>query len=89
MFRLDNPDILLLGEEPIYRNGNLVGRTTSANFGHTLGCSVAMGYVESEDGVSKEYIKEGSYQIELMGQKHMAQASLVPFYDPKGSKIIH
>ena len=89
MFRLDDSDILLLGEEPIYRNGDLVGRTTSANFGHTLGCSVAMGYLEAEDGVSKEYIKEGLYQIELMGEKHTAQASLKPFYDPKGSKINH
>ena len=89
MFRLDDPDVLLLGEEPIYRNGSLVGRTTSANFGHTLGCSVAMGYIECDDGVSKEYINTGSYQIELMGQKHSAKASLSPFYDPKGSKIVH
>ena len=89
MFRLDDPDVLLLGEEPIYRNGSLVGRTTSANFAHTLGCSVAMGYIEFDDGVSKEYINTGSYQIELMGQKHSAKASLSPFYDPKGTKIVH
>ena len=89
MFRLDDSDTLLLGEEPIYRNGKLVGRTTSANYGHTLGCSVAMGYVESYEGISKEYVKDGSYQIELMGQKYTAQASLSAFYDPKGTKIIN
>jgi len=89
MFRLDDSDTLLLGEEPIYRNGKLVGRTTSANYGHTLGCSVAMGYVESDEGISKEYVKDGSYQIELMGQKYTAQASLSAFYDPKGTKVIN
>ena len=87
MFRLEDPNVLLLGEEPIYRNGILVGRTTSANYGHTLGCSIAMGYIECPDGVSKEYVKSGSYEIELMGEKHIAIASLSPLYDRKGSKI--
>ena len=87
MFRLEDPNVLLLGEEPIYRNGILVGRTTSANYGHTLGCSIAMGYIECPDGVSKEYVKSGSYEIELMGEKHIATASLSPLYDRKGSKI--
>ena len=48
-----------------------------------------MGYVESDEGISKEYVKDGSYQIELMGQKYTAQASLSAFYDPKGTKIIN
>ena len=48
-----------------------------------------MGYIESEEGISKEYVKDGSYQIELMGERYSGQASLVPFYDPKGTKIIN
>src|SRR6185369_394190 len=44
-FTLDDPEPLLLGDEPIYRDGALVGRITSGAYGHTLGRSVGMGYV--------------------------------------------
>ena len=33
------------GGEPIYRDGVMVGKTTSAGFGFTLGRSVALGHV--------------------------------------------
>ncbi len=36
---------MLWGGEAILRDGKLVGFVTSAAFGHTLGCPVAMGYV--------------------------------------------
>ena len=40
-FRLTDPKPLLYHEEPIWRDGQLVGRTTSGMYGHTLGGSVA------------------------------------------------
>ena len=52
IFVLEDPEPLLLGEEPIYRDGAIVGRTTSGNYGHALGRSVAMGYLENEEGVN-------------------------------------
>ena len=45
MFTLADPEPLLLGDEPIWRDGVLVGRITSGAYGHTLGRSVGMGYV--------------------------------------------
>ena len=39
-FLMDHPDPILLHDEPIFRNGELVGMTTSGSFGYTLGRSV-------------------------------------------------
>src|SRR5260370_28065140 len=44
-FVLEDPDALPWGDEPILRDGRVVGVVTSAAFGHTLGRAVALGYV--------------------------------------------
>ena len=87
VFTLDDPEPLLLGDEPIYRDGVLAGRTTCGTFGHTLGRSVGMGYVESEGGVTPGYIRAGSYEIEVAAERYTARARLTPPYDPKGERV--
>ena len=87
VFTLDEAEPLLLGNEPIYRDGVCVGLTTSAAFGHTIGRSVALGYVENEDGVDRSFIESGSYEIELATERHMVKVSLRPPYDPKGLRV--
>ena len=73
-------------EEPIYRDGVMVGSTTSAQFGHTIGASVGLGYVENEAGVSTDWIKEGAYEIEVACERYPAKTSLRPMYDPKSER---
>ncbi len=87
MFALEDPERLLYHDEPIWRDGKLVGRTTSAMFGHTLGCAIAMGYVADEGGVSADFITSGSYNIEIACERIPARASLRPFYDPKSARV--
>lgn len=87
MFALEDGEHLLYHDEPIWRNGKLVGRTTSGMFGHTLGCAVAMGYVTHEEGVTAEFIEAGSYEIEIACERVPTRASLRPFYDPKNVRI--
>ena len=84
---LDDPEPLLLGDEPVYRNGALVGRTTSAAFGHTLGRSVALGLLENEDGIDSAFIRSGTYEIELATERFPAIASLRPPYDPRSKRV--
>ncbi|MGH6720169.1 MAG: GcvT family protein [Alphaproteobacteria bacterium] len=87
-FALEDPAPLLYHNEPIYRNGRLVGLTTSANYGHTLGRAIAMGYVR-DDGrvVTPEYVTEGRYEIEVAMKRYPARASLRPMHDPKGERL--
>ena len=87
VFTLDDPEPLLLGDEPIYRNGEVVGRTTSGTYGHTVGRSVGMGYVENEEGVDTADIRSGTYEIEVRAERFQATASLRPPYDPRNERV--
>jgi 4-methylaminobutanoate oxidase (formaldehyde-forming) len=86
-FLLEDPEPLLYYNEIIYRDGEPVGRILAGGYGHTLGASVGLGYVENQEGISVEYIKRGRYEIQIAGTRHPAKASLRPLYDPKGARI--
>ena len=82
-FKLEDPDGIVYHDEPIRRDGVLVGRTTSGMYGHTFGACLAMGYVLRDEGVTGEWIDTGSWDIELAGVRIPAQAQLRPFYTAK------
>ena len=44
-FKLDDPLPSLFHNEPILRDGKIVGQTTSGNYGHFLGGAIGLGYV--------------------------------------------
>ena len=60
---------MLYHEEPIWREGVRVGRTTSGMYGHTLGGSVGLGYVECPEGVDQEFIASGNFELEVAGKR--------------------
>ncbi len=74
-------------EEPIYRNGAIVGSSTSGAFGHRVGRSLGLGYVKNEAGVTEDWLKDGRWEIELAWKRYPVQVQFQPFYDPKGLKI--
>ncbi|MFQ5784782.1 MAG: FAD-dependent oxidoreductase [Alphaproteobacteria bacterium] len=86
-FLLDDPGPLLYHNEPIWRDGELVGYLSSGNYGHTLGGAVGLGYVNHPDGVDAAFVKSGRYEIEVAGERVPAQASLRPMYDPKSERM--
>jgi 4-methylaminobutanoate oxidase (formaldehyde-forming) len=87
-FRLQDPDAVLFHDEPIWRDGKRVGRVTSAMHGHSLGAAIALGYVTADVSVTAEYIRAGSYQIEIAGQLVPAIASLAPMFDSKSERVL-
>ena len=86
-FALTDPAPMLYHNEPIWRDGKQVGYLTSGMYGHTVGSALGMGYVNNPDGVTADFIKSGSYEIEVAGVRHKATASLSPFYDPKSERV--
>ncbi len=86
-FLLEDPEPLLYGDEPIYRDGEWVGYIRAGAYGHTLGGAVGLGEIENEAGVTADFIKSGSYEIEVAGVRYPARASLRPMYDPKGKRV--
>jgi len=86
-FALEDPEPLLYHNEPIYRDGTIVGHVTSGNYGHHLGSAIGMGYVRNADGVTADFVKAGRYEIEVAGERFAAKASLRPMYDPKAERV--
>jgi 4-methylaminobutanoate oxidase (formaldehyde-forming) len=86
-FLMDDPEPILLHDEPIFRDGELVGMTTSGSYGYTLGRSVGMGYVAMPEGAKKAWFEEASYTIELGGSRFAAKANVRPFYDPAHERV--
>jgi heterotetrameric sarcosine oxidase gamma subunit len=86
-FALADPDAFAYHDEPVYRDGVLVGRVSSAAYGHTLGRTVALGYVTApEPGAPASWYKAGAYEIEVAGERVPADSSLRPLYDPASQR---
>jgi 4-methylaminobutanoate oxidase (formaldehyde-forming) len=87
-FVLEDPGPMLWGSEPIYRDGQPVGYTTSGSYGHTVGGAIAMGYVNNPAGVNADFIKSGRFEINVSGERFSARAYLRPPYDPERKRIL-
>jgi 4-methylaminobutanoate oxidase (formaldehyde-forming) len=81
-FQLLDPAPLLYHNEPIVRDGTIVGRITSGNYGHHLGSAIGLGYVPLAAGESADAALQSRYEIEIAGARFAAKASLKPLYDP-------
>jgi len=86
-FRLQDPETLLYHDEPIYRDGVLVGRTSSGMWSYVEGRALAMGYLANPDGVSKDWLDTGSFEIEVATRRIPATASIRSFYDPQNERV--
>jgi 4-methylaminobutanoate oxidase (formaldehyde-forming) len=57
-------------------------------FGHTIGKSLGLGYIENNGSVLPlEFIENGHYEIEIAGKRIPAEARVRPFYDPSNRKV--
>ena len=86
VFTMLKSEPYILGNEPIFRDGEIVGHITSGSFGHTIGKSIGLGYIESEN-ITADFVKSGEYELELSTERHPASVSLKPPYDPKNERV--
>ncbi|MEM6758116.1 MAG: FAD-dependent oxidoreductase [Pseudomonadota bacterium] len=84
-FRLTDPEPLLYHNEPILRDGEIVGYLSSGAYGHHLRGAMGLGYVPCP-GETAQDVLSSSYEIDVAGTRIMAEASLRPMYDPKGDR---
>ena len=89
-FDMDN---LIWGGEAILRNDKIVGYLTSAAYGYTIGRPVGMGLVRNPGSngellpVTRDYILNANYQINIAGVLYPANVSLSAPYDPKSLRV--
>ncbi len=85
-FRLTDPEPLLYHNEPILRDGEIVGYLSSGAYGHHLGAAIGLGYVPCK-GESAADVLGSTYEIDVAGTRVRAEASLKPLYDPKSERV--
>lgn len=83
---IEDPKVLAAHDEPVYRDGELVGHVTSAGYGHTLGGSVALAWVQGPAGCGRDWFTAGACQVEVAGERAAARVSLAPLYDPRSER---
>jgi 4-methylaminobutanoate oxidase (formaldehyde-forming) len=78
---------MLYHEEPILRDGRIVGSIKSGAWGFRLERSIGMGYVSCDEGVTQEWLASGHWQIEVACRLWPASVQLQPWYDPRNERI--
>jgi dimethylglycine dehydrogenase len=86
VFRVDvDPDepADVIGDEPVWHDGQVVGWITSGGYAHYSATSLAMGYVPAA------LAREGTtgFEIEIIGKRRPAHLQLEPILDPSGSRM--
>ena len=85
-FRLTDPERLLYHNEPVLRDGEIVGFLSSGAYGHHLGGAIGLGYVPCA-GEGAADVLASSYEIDVAGVRVPAEASLKPMYDPNSERV--
>jgi dimethylglycine dehydrogenase len=83
-FVVEALDADVLGDEPIWHAGKVIGWVTSGGYGHYVDRSLAQGYVPKElagDG------GKGSFEIEILGERRPATIIADPPFDPTGARM--
>jgi 4-methylaminobutanoate oxidase (formaldehyde-forming) len=78
---------LLYHEEPVWADGRIVGSITSGMYGHRVGASLGMGYLQHETGVTADWLQGQELEVEVAWERVPAQAQLAPWYDPRNERI--
>ena len=83
----DDPDVILLGRETIYRNGERVGWLASGGYGHTLQTNIGLGYVNSVNGTDWKDLLDADYELEVRARRVPVKFQFRPLYDPKSERV--
>lgn len=75
-------DLWCWGGEPIYRDGEYCGQTTTTGYGFTFKKQVCLGFVRKLDrdgkpqSVTNDYVLSGNYEVEVAGIRYEAKVHL-------------
>ena len=81
-FEVEAADADAIGDEPIWRDGKVIGWVTSGGYGHCVNKSLAMGYIDKAHADA-----EAGFEIEIIGERRPAVRLAAPAYDPAGAAM--
>ena len=79
---VDADDADVVGDEPVWHDGEVVGWVTSGGYAHTVERSVALGYV-----VTEVADPSAGLEIEIIGELRRASVQPAPLFDPEGTRM--
>jgi dimethylglycine dehydrogenase len=82
-FVVDAADADVLGDEPIWHDGAVVGWITSGGYAHHVERSLAQGYIPRELAMNGA----GGFEIEILGERRSARLQAEPLFDPDGERM--
>jgi glycine cleavage system aminomethyltransferase T len=78
----DDPRVVVMGKEPILSGDDLLGYVTSANYGYSVGQSIAYGYLPTA------YTTPGtSVAVQFFGTRYPATIAREPLFDPSNARL--
>jgi dimethylglycine dehydrogenase len=83
-FAVDALDADVLGDEPIWHDGNVIGWVTSGGYGHCVDRSLAQGYVPVALAGD---LRDRAFEIEILGDRRKASILSEPLFDPQGARM--
>ncbi|MBU6317574.1 MAG: aminomethyltransferase family protein, partial [Acidobacteria bacterium] len=72
----------VIGDEPVWHNGQVVGWITSGGYAHYSAVSLALGYIPTE--LANE---TSGFEIEIIGRRRPATLQHEPVLDPEGLRM--
>ena len=79
---INTHEIDVSGDEAILKEGAPIGYISSGGYGHHVGKSIAMGYVQAECAKAGTIL-----QVEILGTLYNAEVLSRPIYDANGSNM--
>ena len=73
----------VIGDEPVWHDGTVVGWVTSGGYAHHSAASIALGYVPTALAV----LGTEGFEIEIIGVRRPARLQLEPLFDPTGRRM--
>ena len=77
-------DADVLGDEPIWYRDKVIGWVTSGGYGHSVGLSLAQGYVPVAAAAD---LAAGAFEVEILGERRPARILAAPPFDPEGLRM--
>ncbi|MEP3049212.1 MAG: FAD-dependent oxidoreductase [Roseibium sp.] len=83
-FEVDASDADVMGDEPIWHNGEVIGWVTSGGYAHYVEKSLAQGYVPADlAGITTD----SAFEIEILGERRKATIIKDPPFDPEAKRM--
>jgi dimethylglycine dehydrogenase len=82
-FTVDADGADVVGDEPVWHDGKVVGWVTSGGYAHWVDRSVALAYLPAALAQA-----DGGFEIEILGDRRPARLQPEPLFDPKRVRML-